>query len=141
MVSNILRLSIYNPIRHVTTPLVGRRLAMVIGMLAAFTVSGLMHEVIFFYFTHARPTWEVTCFFVLHGVCTAAEVVVKEAIGGQFRLHRVVSGLLTIGFVGVTGVWLFFPQLLRNGVDVKAINEYPVMIHSVKQNVLHLAML
>lgn len=139
MVSNILRLSVYSPIRLVTAPLVGRRWAIVAGMLAAFTVSGLMHELIFFYLTHVYPTWEVTWFFILHGVCTATEVAVKEAVGGQFRLHRVVSGLLTIGFVGVTGVWLFLPQILRNGVDVKVISEYPVMIDFVKQNVLHLA--
>lgn len=138
MVSNILRLSVYNPIRRVASPLVGRRWAIVCGTLAAFMVSGLMHEVIFFYFTRVWPTWEVTWFFVLHGVCTAVEVAVKEAIAGRFRLHRVISGLLTIGFVGLTGVWLFLPQILRNGVDAKVINEYPVMIDFVKQNVVHL---
>lgn len=140
MVSNILRLSIYGPIRRVASPLVGRRWALVAATLAAFVVSGLMHEVIFYYFTRVWPTWEVTWFFVLHGVCTAVEVAVKEAVDGKFRLHRVVSGPLTIGFVAVTGVWLFLPQILRNGVHMKAISEYPIMIDFLKKNVLHLGM-
>ncbi|KAL2938987.1 Long-chain-alcohol O-fatty-acyltransferase [Bienertia sinuspersici] len=136
MVSDILRLSVYDPIRRVASPLVGRKWALVGGMLASFTVSGLMHEVIYFYFTRVKPTWEVTWFFVLHGVCTVVEVVVKEAVNGRLRLHRLISGPLTIGFLGVTAWWLFLPQLLRSGLDVKAIDEYPLMLAFVKENML-----
>ncbi|KMT02545.1 hypothetical protein BVRB_9g202320 [Beta vulgaris subsp. vulgaris] len=135
MVSDILRLSVFNPIRRVFSPLVGKRWALVVGMIAAFTVSGLMHELIFYYFTRVNPTWEVTWFFVLHGMCTAVEVVVKEAVGGRLQLHRLISGTLTIGFVAVTAWWLFLPQIIRNGVDVKVINEYPVMFSFVKQHI------
>lgn len=135
MVSDILRMSVYDPIRRVASPLVGKRWALMGGMLASFTVSGLMHEVIYFYFTRVRPTWEVTWFFVLHGVSTSVEVVVKQAIMKRFRLHRLISGLLSIGFIGVTAWWLFLPQILRNGVDVKALNEYPIMIRFVKEHI------
>lgn len=38
-------------------------------------------------------------------------------------MHRPVLGPLTLVFVAVTDVWLFFPQLTRNGVDLKAIGE------------------
>ncbi|KNA04846.1 hypothetical protein SOVF_195940 [Spinacia oleracea] len=137
MVSDILRLSVYDPIRRVVSPLVGKRCGLVGGIVMSFTVSGLMHEVIFYYFTRVRPTWEVTWFFVLHGVCTAVEVVVKKMVVSRFQLHRLISGPLTIGFIGVTAWWLFLPQILRNGFDVKVINEYPVMVNFVKENVLY----
>lgn len=70
-----------------------------------------MHEVIYLHLTRVSPTWEVTWFFVLQGVCTAA----KKAVAGMWQLHRVVSGLLTL-----TGVL----QIINNGVDLKAMNEY-----------------
>lgn len=109
MVTSILRPTVYDPVR--------RRFGQFAGMLATFLVSGVVHEVIFFYLTRVEPTWEVTWFFVLHGVCTAAEVAVKKAIGDRWRLHRAVSGPLTLLFVALTAVWLFFPQFIRNGVD------------------------
>ncbi|XP_021755324.1 long-chain-alcohol O-fatty-acyltransferase-like [Chenopodium quinoa] len=137
MVSDILRLSAYDPIRRVALPLVGKKWAVAIGMMATFTVSGLMHELIYFYFTRVMPTWEVTWFFVLHGVCTALEVVVKEVVVQRFRLHRLISGPLTLGFIAVTAWWLFLPQILRSGYDVKVINEYPVMASFVKEKVLN----
>ncbi|KAM1057045.1 hypothetical protein PS2_030147 [Malus domestica] len=91
-----------------------------------------MHEVIYYYLTRVSPTWEVTWFFVLHGLCVAIEVEVKKAVAERWRLHPLVSGPLTLGFLDGTANWLFFPQLLRNGVDVKAIDEYPVMVDFVK---------
>ncbi|KAK2987060.1 hypothetical protein RJ640_004786 [Escallonia rubra] len=116
MVPSILRPAVYDPLR--------RTVGLLPAYFATFLVSGLMHEIIYFYLTRASPTWEVTWFFVLHGVCTAAEVAAKKALAGRWRLHRAVSGLLTVGFVAVTGVWLFLPQVMRNGVDQKAIKEY-----------------
>ena len=50
-----------------------------------------------------------------------------------------ISGPLTIVFVAVTGGWLFFPQLIRNGVDIKVIEEYSILVDFVKLNLpLHL---
>lgn len=105
-------------------------------MLAAFTVSGLMHEVIYYYLTRVTPTWEVTWFFLLQGVCTAAEVAAKKASAGRWQFPPAVTRPLTVVFVAVTSFWLFFPQLLRNHVDVKTIGEYSILIDFVKEKTL-----
>lgn len=128
MVTRILRPTVYDPIRRVCTGIAGPRWAQLVGLWATFVVSGLMHEVMFYYLTCERPTWEVTWFFVLHGFCTGAEVWVKKSLTGTCRLPRVVSGVLTLGFVAVTGFWLFFPQIVRSGTDVKAIQEYSALV-------------
>lgn len=99
-----------------------------LAIFVTFVVSGIMHELMFFYVIRVPPTWEVTWFFVLQGTCMAVEVAVKKAVKGRLQLHRVVSGLLTIGFLLVTGAWLFFAQLLRNDVDAKVINEASVLL-------------
>ncbi|KAF5728434.1 long-chain-alcohol O-fatty-acyltransferase 5 [Tripterygium wilfordii] len=133
MVPSILRPTIYYPIRRTFTHLIGPKWATLMGLVASFVVSGLMHEAIFYYLTRVSPTWEVTCFFVLHGICTAVEVVVKKEVGtDKRRLHRAVSGPLVLSFVAVTGVWLLFPQLTRNGVDEKTIEEYSIVLDFVR---------
>ncbi|GAB2275327.1 hypothetical protein Dimus_010090 [Dionaea muscipula] len=136
IVSDILRSTVYDPVRCAASPVLGRRWAQASGMLVTFVVSGLMHEVLFFYLTRVGPTWEVTRFFVLHGLCTVVEMVVKRAVAGKFRLNGVVSGTLTIAFVAITNDWLFLPQIVRNGVDLKTINEYQIMFNFVKENIL-----
>ena len=134
MVSSILRPTVYIPIRRISANVIGSRWAALPAIISTFIVSGLAHEVIYFYFTRVHPTWEVTWFFVLHGVCTAIEIVVKKAATNKWQLHRVISGPLTVGFVAVTGFWLFFPQLIRNGVVEKAIKEYSILADFVKVN-------
>ncbi|KAM7251573.1 hypothetical protein ACFE04_023456 [Oxalis oulophora] len=121
MVPTILRPTVYYPVRDISAQLVGPKLAPLIGMVSSFLVSGLYHELIYYYLTHVSPTWEVTWFFVLHGACTAFETWVKKRI--KWRLSGGVSGPLTVGFLAVTGGWLFFPQMWRNGVVDKVINE------------------
>ncbi|KAM3744112.1 hypothetical protein ACB098_06G027400 [Castanea mollissima] len=139
MVTSILRPTIYIPIRCISANVIGSRWAALPAIISTFIVSGLAHEVIYFYFTRVHPTWEVTWFFILHGVCTAIEVVVKKAVTNRWWLHRAISGPLTIMFVAVTGGWLFFPQLIRNGVDIKVIEEYSILVDFVKVNIpLHL---
>lgn len=133
MVTSILRPTVYKPIRSICTPILGGNWSLVPAILASFLVSGLMHEVIYYYMSRASPTWEVTWFFVLHGACVAAEIAVKKALNGRCRLHRAVSGPLTIAFVAVTGAWLFFPQLIRYGVDLKAINEYHILLRFLRE--------
>ncbi|KAG5546627.1 hypothetical protein RHGRI_018713 [Rhododendron griersonianum] len=128
VVTGILRPTVYGPIQSMSTRMLGRSWAPLPAIMATFLVSGLMHELIFFYLTRVSPTWEVMWFFVLQGVCTAAEVAAKKAVAGRWRLHRVVSGLLTLVFVVVTGVWLFFPQFTRNGLDQKGIEEYQILV-------------
>ncbi|KAJ0571562.1 putative long-chain-alcohol O-fatty-acyltransferase [Helianthus annuus] len=128
MSSSILRASVYNPIRAMWTPILGRLRGQMLAIFVTFVVSGLMHELMYLYILRVRPTWEVTCFFLLHGVCTAVEVAVKKAVNGRFELHRMVSGPVTVAFVVATGGWLLIAQPLRNGVDAKVINEHSMIL-------------
>ncbi|KAG8365122.1 hypothetical protein BUALT_Bualt18G0071500 [Buddleja alternifolia] len=131
MVTSILRPTVYLPVRRICTRIIGERWALLPAILATFVVSGLMHEVIYYYLSRAYPTWEVTWFFVLHGLVVAAEVAVKKAVKGGWWLHRAVSGPLTVGFVAVTGGWLFFPQVIRNGIEMRAIDEYSIVVRFI----------
>lgn len=133
MVTSILRPTVYYPVRRISTRIVGSKWASLPAVVAVFVVSGLMHELIYYYLTRVDPTWEVTWFFIIQGVAVAIEVVVKKVAPLKLRLHRAVSGPLALGFVAVTGVWLFFPQLVRNKVDDKAIGEYVKLVDFVKK--------
>ncbi|XP_012070952.2 LOW QUALITY PROTEIN: probable long-chain-alcohol O-fatty-acyltransferase 5 [Jatropha curcas] len=140
MVTSILRPTVYNPIRDLSIRLIGPVWASLPAVFVTFVVSGLIHELLYFYLTRVSPTWEVTWFFVLHGICVAIEVAVKRVVKDRWRLHPVVSGALTIVFVAVTGLWLFFPQLTRNGVDTKVIKELSIVVDFVKHNLSTLSM-
>ncbi|KAL9319858.1 hypothetical protein ACSQ67_011697 [Phaseolus vulgaris] len=137
IVSRILRPSIYDPVRRISTSFMDPSYAMLVAMFATFFVSGLMHELIYYYVIRVPPTWEVTCFFVLHGVCTVAEVATKKMVlRRRWRLHRRMSGILVMAFLVVTANWLFFPQLLRNEMDKKCSEEYGIMINFFKSRLL-----
>ncbi|GFP96472.1 acyl-coa--sterol o-acyltransferase 1 [Phtheirospermum japonicum] len=123
MVTRILRPTVYIPVLVWSSGVVGRKWAPLPAVMSTFFVSGLVHELIFYYLGRVRPTWEITCFFLLHGACLNAEIVVKKAVNGRWRLPRVVGTILTAGFVMATGVWLFFPQLLRCKADQKGLAE------------------
>lgn len=126
MVTGILRPTVYLPTLNYSSRFLARQMARGLATIAAFLVSGLMHELIYYYLTRVGPTWEVTWFFVLQGVSTAAEVAAKEA--GRWRFPVAVSRVVTLGYVMATAVWLFFPQIVRNGVDRKAIAEYHILV-------------
>ncbi|KAL6546811.1 hypothetical protein OROMI_022532 [Orobanche minor] len=123
MVTHILRPSIYLPVLDWSIGIVGRKWAPLPAVLSTFLVSGLVHELIFYYLGRLMPTWEITCFFLLHGACLMVEIVVKKAVNGRWRLPRIVGRILTVGFVMVTGLWLFFPQLLRCKADERGLAE------------------
>ncbi|CAN1238671.1 Long-chain-alcohol O-fatty-acyltransferase, partial [Linum grandiflorum] len=123
VVSNVLRPTVYVPVKL--------RWASLLAVVAAFVVSGLMHELLYYYMNRVGPTWEVTWFFVIHGVCVAAEVAVKKKFNekdSSLLLPAAVSGPLTVGFVGVTAVWLLFPQILRNGAVERVFAEYEMFV-------------
>ncbi|EOY12188.1 Wax synthase, putative [Theobroma cacao] len=128
MVTNLLRHTVYKPMRSFTDNMLGPKWAPLPAVLAAFLVSGLMHELLFYYVTRVSPTWEVTWYFVLHGACVVAEFGVKRAFPGKPRLHWAMSAPLTIGFVVATAMWLFFPPLLRTGAAERAIGECKVLL-------------
>lgn len=130
MVTNILRPSVYFPIKS--------RFGRDAAFLAVFLVSGLMHELVFYYITMEwPPTWEVTLFFVLHGICTGLEVRAKKR-WGWIKVPEAVRVVATLGFVAGTGFWLFFPPLTRGGSDDKTIEECLVVVGFVKERIWEL---
>ncbi|CAI9760391.1 unnamed protein product [Fraxinus pennsylvanica] len=135
-VTNTLRHTVYKPVRSAAAAVLGNNLAPLPAVVAAFIVSGLMHELLFYYVTRVSPSWEMTLFFVLHGVCVMVELVFKAALGGKWRLPWFVSGPLTVGFVVATSFWLFFPPLTRNGADVRVIEEFRFFGELVKKEML-----
>ncbi|XP_010446124.1 PREDICTED: probable long-chain-alcohol O-fatty-acyltransferase 4 [Camelina sativa] len=134
-VSALLRSSVFIPVRRVCSHLMNSERAAIIGVLASFLVSGLLHEMMFFYITREAPTWEVTWYFVLHGVCTVAEVIVKrKKFVGRWMVRPVVSRLLTVGFVVLSGGWLFFPQIKRSGVIKRFASESLLFTDLIKHD-------
>ncbi|KAI9123537.1 hypothetical protein K1719_004837 [Acacia pycnantha] len=129
MAKNILKLAVYDPAYSISKGLVGREWASLPATFVTFVVSGLIHELIFYYLGRLRPTWEITWLLILHGLSVMAEITLKKKLSGTaVRLPRVVSGPLTIGFVLVLTYWLFFPQLLRCNLFGRALQEYAAVI-------------
>ncbi|KAM5552079.1 acyl-CoA--sterol O-acyltransferase 1-like [Rosa sericea] len=125
MATSILRPAVYEPVLDFSTRFIGRKWAPLPAVMGSFVVSGLMHELIYYYQGRVKPTWEVTWFFVLQGLCLTLEIVLKKALRGRFRwLPTPVSVVLTVGFVVATCFWLFFPQFLRSKADVRMLEEY-----------------
>lgn len=123
VVTGTLRQTVYKPLRRSAEPVLGVRWAAPPALLAAFLISGLTHELLYYYVTRAAPTWEVTWFFVFHGMCVVLEVGIKAAVKGRWRLHPAVSGPTAVAFVVVTAMWWFYPPLVRSGAYARAIEE------------------
>lgn len=126
MVSRVLRPTVYKPIIGFSEHAIGHEWAPLPAIMGTFLVSGLMHELIFYYLGRVRPTWEVTWFFLLHGFCLMVEIILKKKVvfSGEWRLPWMISTVLTLGFLMETCFWLFFPQFLRCKADVRIIQEY-----------------
>ncbi|CAH9119318.1 unnamed protein product [Cuscuta europaea] len=136
MVTNILRPTVYDPVMAVMARFVSGQWARFTGVVGAFLVSGIMHELVFYSIGRAKPSGQVLCFFLLHGVCLGLENWMKKALVGKFRLPALVSGPLTLSFVMVTSFWLFFPPMLNNMADVKACKECLAFVETLKHNKL-----
>lgn len=139
MVNRIMHPTVYDPVMSTCSHVIGRRWAPLPAIVVTFMVSGLMHELIFYYIKREsrtweewEPTWEVTLFFLLHGVCLAVEVAVKKARRGGWRLPAAVSRLMVAAFVIGTGLWLFLPSLYRCRVDVKVWRECAAFMEFLK---------
>ncbi|WCJ33018.1 MBOAT (membrane bound O-acyl transferase) family protein [Euphorbia peplus] len=130
IITNLLRYTVYKPTMQYLGGVLGKR-SQVVGVLATFLVSGLMHELLFYHITRVTPTWEVTSFFLLHGVCLVVENGLKSKLRGKWELHWVVSMPLTVGFVVVTAMWLFFPPVIRTDATGMTMQEGKVMLNSV----------
>lgn len=66
----------------------------------------------------------MTCFFLLHGACLVVEIIAKKIVKDRWRLPRFLATVLVAGFVMVTGLWLFLPEMLRTNADLRAFEEY-----------------
>ncbi|GKV43783.1 hypothetical protein SLEP1_g51036 [Rubroshorea leprosula] len=141
MSSDVLRPIIYNPLRSISARIIGGRWASLPAVLVTFFVSGLLHELIYFHLTHHPPTWEATCYFVMHGICVDVEIVLKKKkvilIGRKWQFLNIISRLLLLGFLLVTSRWILFAPWLRNGIYEKAYMEYSMAINFAK-GALHL---
>lgn len=127
MVNRILRPSVYDPVLSLSSKLLSREWAPLPAVFGTFVVSGLMHELIFYYMGRLKPTWKITWFFLLHGFCLVLEVAVKKALKGRFQLPRPVATALVVLFIMTTGIWLFVPEMLRHHADVRAFEEYAAL--------------
>ncbi|TKY67954.1 Acyl-CoA--sterol O-acyltransferase 1 [Spatholobus suberectus] len=127
MVTSILRPTVYEPTLRAAGNVVGPKWAPLPAVLGTFVVSGLMHELILFYIGRLEPTFRMTWFFVLHGVCLTVEIALKKALTARCRLPRFVSGPLTAGFVLATCICLFLPEFIRCHIDVRAFEEYAAL--------------
>ncbi|XVF79664.1 hypothetical protein PTKIN_Ptkin15bG0007800 [Pterospermum kingtungense] len=124
MVTSILRPTVYEPSLRIFSTVIARKWAPLPSAFVTFVVSGLMHELIFYYLGRCIPTGEVSWFFAIHGLCVASEIGLKKALSGKCEVPWLFTGPLTLGFVLGTGIWLFIPQLSRCKVDVRAFEEY-----------------
>ncbi|KAI6691960.1 hypothetical protein NL676_019670 [Syzygium grande] len=113
---------------------IGRTWATLPASFACFLVSGLMHELFFFYYIgHKEPRWVVTSFFLVHGLCVAVKIEAKNLFASKFRLSRAISRPMAISFILATALWLFLPALLRCEAADKARGEAMAVIDFVKE--------
>ncbi|ONK71710.1 uncharacterized protein A4U43_C04F11560 [Asparagus officinalis] len=123
MVTGILRPSVYRPIRS--------RYGAAAGFMAVFLVSGLMHEVMFWYVTLGGPTGEVTLFFLIHGVHGGGGAG-EEGWWWRPPLRR---RACDAGFVWRRVYGLFFPPVLRGERESETIDECAAMVGFLKREV------
>ncbi|CAF1894994.1 hypothetical protein Bca4012_048888 [Brassica carinata] len=139
MVTQLLKPAIYIPVRRLCNGRMSSDHARFLAVMATFIFSGVAHEVFFFTLTFEMPTGEVACFFVLHGVCTAAEIAAKRTeFVRRWRVSPTVSRLFTVGFVVMTSGWLLFPTAARSNMLDRAANEALLSIDFFKRTFLYL---
>ncbi|MCL7034979.1 hypothetical protein MKW94_014532 [Papaver nudicaule] len=107
VVTSILRSTVYEPVCCISTPILGKKFGPLPGVFLTFVVSGLMHD-----------------------------KVVKKSTNNRWELNPWVSRVLTIGFLSSTAVWLLFPQIVRNEVDMKVLSEYDIMVEFCKNKLI-----
>ncbi|KAL5711098.1 hypothetical protein ACHQM5_021590 [Ranunculus cassubicifolius] len=133
MSSSLLKSTVYLPTRSIFLPIMGRRWAVYPAVITTFTVSGLMHEMFFFYATDQWPTWKVMWFYVINGVWVGIEIELKKrALEKGWNLHNMISWLLTLAFIVGGGTWLSYTELMDSGVDAREIQEYSTLANDVK---------
>ncbi|XP_050219587.1 acyl-CoA--sterol O-acyltransferase 1-like [Mercurialis annua] len=118
--SNILRQTIYNPTQDFLKGILGIKAAKILSLIITLVVSGIMHELMFYYITCGKkPTWEVTKFFVLQGICIVCEVCLKYwfrvRVKSWKRFDSKGANILTMGFILITCYWGLVLPVWRSG--------------------------
>ncbi|PWA86927.1 hypothetical protein CTI12_AA135710 [Artemisia annua] len=137
MVSSILRPTVYHPARSIFGHIIPERWVSVPAVFTTFLVSGVVHELIFYYLGRLTPTWEITWFFILQGVWTGMEIVVKKTMGHWFKPPTSVTRFYTLSFVMLTLFWLFFPPFLRIDPYTRSCKEAMAFVGFIKDGKLH----
>ncbi|KAM3283450.1 hypothetical protein P3S67_027095 [Capsicum chacoense] len=133
MVSNMLRLIIYDPIRSVVADRIPRMWAPIPAVLATFFVSGLLHELFFYYIGgQKKSNGEAMIFFLIHGVALSFEIVIKKVFNGKFLIPRIISGPLALVFIIFTSCRFFFPPFLRGNTELKVCTEYIAFLKFIR---------
>lgn len=123
VVSDILKLTVYQPVRTVSACYITRKWASIPAVMATFMVSGMMHELIVYNFTKAKPSGYLMCYFLLHGVAVSVEIVIKKKFSGKFYVPGIVSWQLTMAFLKFTGSLLFIQPVIEAKADLRTCNE------------------
>ncbi|KAK1421543.1 hypothetical protein QVD17_23962 [Tagetes erecta] len=131
MVNRILHTTIYSPVYTLLTHVIGRVWAQILAILATFVVSGLMHELIFFYLSRDRPTWDTMAFFCLHGVCLIIEIVTKKYVKLKWSILSYMNTPFVVLFMLLTSYWLFYPDMVRCKIFERAFEEYKIVFNLV----------
>ncbi|XP_071703849.1 probable long-chain-alcohol O-fatty-acyltransferase 5 [Rutidosis leptorrhynchoides] len=122
LVNHAMRYTVYKPVVYILSNYEWAPLA---GVLASFFISGLMHELYVYQLARVAPTWHMTSFFILHGICVVVEMIIKRSLRGKgLRVPDIVATLLMNVFVVVTGVWLFVPPFIIGRIDVEFLKDY-----------------
>ncbi|KAD3337975.1 hypothetical protein R6Q59_027256 [Mikania micrantha] len=132
IVSSILRPMVYIPSRRIFGHVMPQKWVSVPAVFVTFVVSGIMHELIFYYLGRFHPTWEVTSFFVVNGLWVGLEIIIKKTIGQRFKLPSAIASVLTLGFVILTCSWLFFPPFLRFNPFIRSWREVMAVVEFFK---------
>ncbi|XP_015057270.1 acyl-CoA--sterol O-acyltransferase 1-like [Solanum pennellii] len=125
MVSNILRLTVYDPVRLIVEDRIPSMWSPIPAVFVTFFVSGLMHELLLYYIIErSKPSGESMMFFLIHGVALCVEIVIEKMFNGKILVPRIISGPLTLAFIIFTSFWFFFPPFLRSNTEFKLCTEY-----------------
>lgn len=135
MSSDVLRDTVYNPSHRLSTRLIGPRWASLPAVLATFTMSGLLHELVNYHLLRCFPTWEATCFFIIHGICVDIEIVLKKKnvrIMGDSLVLNLLSRVFVLGFLLGTSFGLLYAPWMRYGMYEKTFLEYSIVVDFLK---------
>uniref|UniRef100_A0ACD5VJ79 Uncharacterized protein n=1 Tax=Avena sativa TaxID=4498 RepID=A0ACD5VJ79_AVESA len=122
MAVDLLRASAYAPVRA--------RWGRDAGVLAAFLMSGVLHELLYWYMTLEHPTGEMLLFFTLHAAFHVAERWARAA--GLWRPPKAAAYVLGTAFMVVTISELFFGPFIRAGIDVRMMQESAAAVELVR---------